>query len=350
MLHAIPCHIITGFLGTGKTTTILQLLAQKPADERWAVLVNEFGEIGLDGQLIESAATRDESVFIREVPGGCMCCSSKLPMQVAINLLLMKAKPHRLLIEPTGLGHPAEIQRLLRSQAFSSVLSLDSTLTVVNPQHFTSQKHLDNSIFQQQLSVADYLIVNKTDVATPETLEAFKAFSALSTTPYVYTSQGNISLDLLHPQHSNTHSNPQTSLFIKPKRLEVFQEYREQEPLPSCGFLEARRTEGDFTSIGWRIAGDRVFSTEVINTWLLTLPAVRVKAHIRTNEGWQAVNISQDEQGIHAVAEKTLLTSAPVSGESRIEFIFYSESFDNEALHSWTQFLTDNAAPSSTMT
>ncbi|MBX4322025.1 hypothetical protein K4G81_22680, partial [Mycobacterium tuberculosis] len=87
------------FLGSGKTTSILHLLAQKPADEKWAVLVNEFGEVGIDGALLA-----DSGALLKEIPGGCMCCVNGLPMQVGLNTLLRQGKPDRLLIEPTGLG------------------------------------------------------------------------------------------------------------------------------------------------------------------------------------------------------------------------------------------------------
>ncbi|WP_304438858.1 GTP-binding protein, partial [Oleiphilus sp. HI0086] len=99
----VPTNIITGFLGVGKTSAILNLLKQKPDNERWAVLVNEFGEIGVDGSLFQGQSSQEQGVFIKEVPGGCMCCASGLPMQIALNQLLSRAKPDRLLIEPTGL-------------------------------------------------------------------------------------------------------------------------------------------------------------------------------------------------------------------------------------------------------
>ncbi|MFX4994066.1 GTP-binding protein, partial [Acinetobacter baumannii] len=72
-------HVVTGFLGAGKTTLITALLAARPAGERWAVLVNEFGQIGID-----QAAWSGDDVFIREVPGGCICCAQNLPMQIAL--------------------------------------------------------------------------------------------------------------------------------------------------------------------------------------------------------------------------------------------------------------------------
>ena len=103
-ISSVPTNIITGFLGVGKTTAISHLLKNKPSDQRWAVLVNEFGEIGVDGRLMQGQYPEEQRVFVKEVPGGCMCCAAGLPMQVALNQLLASARPDRMLIEPTGLG------------------------------------------------------------------------------------------------------------------------------------------------------------------------------------------------------------------------------------------------------
>ncbi|WP_353934880.1 CobW family GTP-binding protein, partial [Acinetobacter indicus] len=81
-------NLITGFLGSGKTTSILHLLANKDPAEKWAVLVNEFGEVGIDGALLS-----DSGAMIKEIPGGCMCCVNGLPMQVGLNTLLRQGKP-----------------------------------------------------------------------------------------------------------------------------------------------------------------------------------------------------------------------------------------------------------------
>ena len=106
-------NLITGFLGSGKTTSILHLLANKDPAEKWAVLVNEFGEVGIDGALLA-----DSGAMVKEIPGGCMCCVNGLPMQVGLNTLLRQGKPDRLLIEPTGLGHPKQILDLLTAPVY----------------------------------------------------------------------------------------------------------------------------------------------------------------------------------------------------------------------------------------
>ena len=109
-------NLITGFLGSGKTTSILHLLAHKDPNEKWAVLVNEFGEVGIDGALLA-----DSGALLKEIPGGCMCCVNGLPMQVGLNTLLRQGKPDRLLIEPTGLGHPKQILDLCAPRCAFSI-------------------------------------------------------------------------------------------------------------------------------------------------------------------------------------------------------------------------------------
>jgi G3E family GTPase len=103
-LTNIPTNLVMGFLGVGKTTAILDLLKQKPKNENWAVLVNEFGKIGIDGAIYTAAG-----VTVKEVAGGCLCCAVGIPFQVSVNQLLKEVRPDRLLIEPTGLGHPKKV-------------------------------------------------------------------------------------------------------------------------------------------------------------------------------------------------------------------------------------------------
>lgn len=111
MLQNIPTHVIAGPLGAGKTSLIKHLFTQRPANERWAVLINEFGQIGLDAALL---TLDDDGIAIGEVAGGCLCCVNGAPFQIGLGRLLRKAKPDRLFIEPSGLGHPAQLLAQLR--------------------------------------------------------------------------------------------------------------------------------------------------------------------------------------------------------------------------------------------
>ena len=102
-MSKIPVNVFSGFLGTGKSTALRHLLAQKPKDERWAVLVNEYGEIGIDGVVLSEIHNGDD-LLVKELPGGCICCSSGFSFKLAILFLIRKRNPDRILIEPTGLA------------------------------------------------------------------------------------------------------------------------------------------------------------------------------------------------------------------------------------------------------
>ena len=129
MLQQIPTHLIAGPLGAGKTTLIRELLAQKPQDERWAVLINEFGQIGLDAALLTTDA---DGVALGEVAGGCLCCVNGAPFQVGLGRLLRQARPDRLLIEPSGLGHPVELLHQLQQEPWRAVLAVQPSLVVLD--------------------------------------------------------------------------------------------------------------------------------------------------------------------------------------------------------------------------
>ena len=128
MLQHIPTHVISGTLGAGKTSVLRSLLAQRPEHERWAVLINEFGEIGLDSALLDG---EQEGVSFTEVAGGCVCCVNGVPFQVDLVQLLRKAKPDRLFIEPSGLGHPLQLVEQLRDVPWLDVLAVKSIPVMV---------------------------------------------------------------------------------------------------------------------------------------------------------------------------------------------------------------------------
>ena len=167
----VPTNLITGFLGVGKTTTILNLLAQRPADERWAVLVNEFGEVGIDGAIIEGAG--GAGVAVSEIAGGCFCCSSNEPLDFTLIELIRQTQPQRVLIEPTGLGHPAAVLETLRGPWFRNLIDLRATICVADPADFANPRVADSPVFQDQLHMADIVLVNKSDRAAPEQTAAF---------------------------------------------------------------------------------------------------------------------------------------------------------------------------------
>ena len=172
MSRAIPTNIISGFLGVGKTTLIRRLLEIKPEEERWAVLVNEFGEVGIDGALMQA-----DGIAVKEVPGGCMCCSVGLPSRNALNQLIEEQNPDRLLIEPTGLAHPVQVINMFSSPEYEGVLDMRATIGLVDPWCLTSEQFCQIPAFEDQIKMADVLVATKIDCAEPAHLEAFFAFA-----------------------------------------------------------------------------------------------------------------------------------------------------------------------------
>jgi G3E family GTPase len=168
----IPVNLFTGFLGVGKTTAVLNLLKTKPATEHWAVLVNEYGDVGLDAALMEGEGPT-EGISIREVAGGCVCCAAAPYLPVALHFLLQERKPDRLLFETTGLGHPARLLDLFRTPAYKDRFTVKATIGLVAPADFTCPGMRDNPIFQDQIHLADVLVLNKQDRATPEVVAQF---------------------------------------------------------------------------------------------------------------------------------------------------------------------------------
>ncbi len=168
----VPTTMITGFLGVGKTTAILDLFSHRPPDGRWAVLVNEFGEIGIDGPVLEAGG-----LSVAEVQGGCICCSAGMALRATLVRLLREVRPDRLLIEPTGLAHPASVIDALRSPGLREAVSLRAIIGLVDPRHVQSPRHAASAPWQDQIRLADVLVANKTDLATEAQLDAFRALA-----------------------------------------------------------------------------------------------------------------------------------------------------------------------------
>ncbi|MBQ0719556.1 MAG: GTP-binding protein [Gammaproteobacteria bacterium] len=286
---SVPTNIITGFLGVGKTTAILHLLKQKPADERWAVLVNEFGEVGIDGSLFYGTNKEDQGIYIREVPGGCMCCAAGLPMQVALNMLLARARPQRLLIEPTGLGHPKEVLDALRAEHYRSVLDLRATLTLVDARKVQIERYTDHDTFNQQLEIADVIVANKADQYQsndfPALLEYLENKQWLNNKPVHQLSMGQLQPAWLQPPSNydgHNHNHPITE--------SIESSFSSNPELPPCGYLSINNQGEGLHSQGWIFKPTFIFNRNKLYEILTGINAERVKGVFITDQGVIAYN------------------------------------------------------------
>jgi len=156
--------ILTGFLGAGKTTLLNQLLSNSK-DERIAVIVNEYGEVGIDGKLVLEAQEE-----IIELNNGCICCTVRTDLISAIRGLLQSGRHvDRILVETSGLADPAPvIQSFILDEILAKYLDLDAIVTVVDARHISEQLTLDEA--KEQISFADVLLLNKTDLEPEDVL------------------------------------------------------------------------------------------------------------------------------------------------------------------------------------
>lgn len=162
--------IISGFLGAGKTTLIKKLLKEQLAGEKIVLIENEFGEIGIDGNLFKSA-----DIEIKEMNAGCICCSLVGNFTAAIKEVLRRFSPDRILIEPSGVGKLSEV--LLSCQKLSKTLpvTVNMRLTVADALKYRMYIRNFAEFYQNQLAYAETVVLSRTQKIDGPKLEAVVA-------------------------------------------------------------------------------------------------------------------------------------------------------------------------------
>jgi G3E family GTPase len=159
----IPVTVITGFLGAGKTTLVNHLLTQHTGTNI-GVIVNEFGEVGIDGELIVA----DEEALI-EIRNGCICCTVRTDLVAGVKVLLERSDItlDRLIIETSGLADPAPVlQTFLADTDLLTRVELESVVTLVDAAHV--QRQIKNDIAREQIAFSDLIVLNKVDLLKPD--------------------------------------------------------------------------------------------------------------------------------------------------------------------------------------
>lgn len=311
MLQNIPTHVIAGPLGAGKTSLIKHLLAQRPANERWALLINEFGQIGLDAALLTQD---DDGIALGEVAGGCLCCVNGAPFQVGLGRLLRKAKPDRLFIEPSGLGHPAQLLKQLRDAPWQGVLAVQPCVMVLDGQALAAGKALPQAQ-REALAYAGLLVLNKDEAL--DAAQRQTVVQQLPACPIYWTQQARLPLERL--PGLNAQASAAVDNVEVPKGLAQLPAVWSDPTMPIC---LSQAQEGGW-SIGWRWHPSQRFNAERLGVWLSGLAWRRAKLVIHSVDGWVCAN----------AVDNSVLSWQPSEWrrDSRIELIF-SEPQDVAAL------------------
>jgi G3E family GTPase len=218
----IPVSILTGFLGAGKTTLLNYILKQQHG-YKFAVIINEVGKIGVDGQLVE----RQQEEIV-EMSNGCLCCTVRKDLVRGVQNLLKKGGFDYLLIETTGIAEPGPIaQTFLNIPQLQQLVRMDSIITVVDAEQI--QKQLaEAETAVEQVRMADFLLLNKTDlVAEPALLAAEAKIRELNPHATLFrTSQSEVNLKELLDMHA---FDVDQKLTVDPKFLDELSQRHHHE-------------------------------------------------------------------------------------------------------------------------
>ncbi|MCB2188573.1 MAG: GTP-binding protein [Deltaproteobacteria bacterium] len=189
-------YLITGFLGAGKTTFLNRIIKSFPPDKKLMILMNEFGEVGVDGTLVEG-----EDLTMMEISkGSIFCVCVKTDFIKGLNEIAATVQPDILLIESTGVANPTDLKRDLKLPFFKDRFDLDEQFCIVDAHNFAEEYEIFASV-EKQIASSTMFIINKVDQATPEEIAAVKELVAENhPNPRFYeTSYGEVPLNELFP-------------------------------------------------------------------------------------------------------------------------------------------------------
>ena len=163
-------NLLFGFLGSGKTTLLRRILGERGGERPMAVIVNEFGEVGVDGDVIAG-----NSVNLVELTSGCLCCTLRGSLMSAVEELREKAAVEQIVVEATGVASPGDMLEDLNDSRIAHEIDVGPLVTVVDAPKFTRLRQMLGEFYEEQVENADVLVLNKIDLATQAELEDAKA-------------------------------------------------------------------------------------------------------------------------------------------------------------------------------
>ncbi|MDO4223925.1 MAG: GTP-binding protein [Acinetobacter sp.] len=282
----IPVQIIAGFLGAGKTTLLQHLFTQKPAEERWVVLMNEFGQIGIDQYLLNN----EQGIQVQEVVGGCLCCSSQLPMQQALQQIIRQMQPDRIWIEPSGLGHPLTLLEQLLEPYWQPHLAMQAMVWLVNGCRLHEAKWQEKISEDVALQAAQIIIATHADQMQADDLQAWQALQQehQQFQQHWWLSDGtNIQLEQLQVAYHSHKRAARPLLSLQQQASE-----QGQGTLPDVRqypYFYHEQRQGVYL-YGWKFTRRWQFDFEQVFDLCAKVEFLRLKAILYCDTGWVYLN------------------------------------------------------------
>lgn len=265
-MDKIYTHIISGFLGSGKTTAIINLLNKKSADEKWAVIINEFGKISIDGQTLKSSS---ETGTVFEISGGCICCSAKGYFHENLDKIIGTGKYQRIIIEPSGLGGIDLVSEIVKTK---SLLQLMPVICMIDITSMENQRLQMNFLYKTQVSKADLIVFSKCDLLADTELQDRLIMKFKSSFP---EKSHCLFGSRFHPSVLQMNFPDDSS----PNFLRFMFE-------PRSNLTSEDYVENDFIS-----GKEIIFDSQKLICYFQNHPSIiRAKGHLRTESGWKLVN------------------------------------------------------------
>jgi len=281
--YRVPFHIITGFLGVGKTTAILNLLERLGKKEQIVVLINEWGQIGLDADVIGS---EHPTLAVREISGGCICCTAGAALHQTMTDILRDLRPDRIIIEPSGVAKPGEIMDCLQSPDLADRLDFRPVIGLVDPARFLQPAMMKMPIYRDQVEAAAILVANRCDTADQKTIKAFLEKAADMYPPKTavhMTRFGNLPLEVLAPfemtQNNKMVPGIMHHMHTGAETSEAFKEAGWTWPADTC-FVH-KKLQGFFKALDVKAS-----DTDA--------QVVRAKGVFHTDHGWYLMEFATD--------------------------------------------------------
>ena len=311
MTEQVPVTVLTGFLGSGKTTLLNRILTEQHG-KKYAVVVNEFGEAGIDNDLVVDA---DEEVF--EMNNGCICCTVRGDLIRILGGLMKRAdKFDAILLETTGLADPAPVaQTFFVDAEVEEKTRLDSVVTLVDARHFERQLE-DSHEAAEQVAFADLVLLNKIDLVDAETRARVEA-RIRAMNPYariVHSEKCDVPLDTVLGQ----------SAFDLKRVLEIEPQFLEED----------HAHEHDDGVVSVSLEADTPLDPDRFQAWFGTLLQTRGQDILRS-KGILDMK-GEDErfviQGVHMLMEGDTMGPWPEGEARRSRLVFIGRGLDGMGL------------------